>query len=84
MRRWTTAIPYLCILALAVALAFSILQGLQNGSDIDKIKGVVYSATCGGGHDTPNFQACQRLCPNLESISNLRCLHDVPPTPARP
>lgn len=38
-----------------------------------RLNRIVHQATCGGGHKAANLAACHRLCPNLSTISNLRC-----------
>lgn len=48
-------------------------QNSQTQTDIGVVQSAVAKATCGGGHKAANFEACGRLCDNMEKISNLRC-----------
>lgn len=73
MSRAAFAAFIVAVLAFVGVGVYLFVEEQQTQNTVNEIVKVVHTATCGGGHSQANLAACHRLCPNLESISNLRC-----------
>ncbi len=61
------------LILLAGVSFYALVQSLKTADQVTEITRVVGMATCGGGSAPANLAACHRLCPNLATISNLKC-----------